>query len=458
MNIGSVVGISGSGLDSIGRQLAIVSQNVANASTPGYSRERLQISALAAGDSGIGVRVGLVVRTVDVGLQTEGFAAGAQASGRQVTSDALAALDAVSGQPGGGSDLPTLLGALRDAFSGLSGDPSNATQQSFVVDQASALARGVNQFGQAASRSRQAAQDGAVGDVAAANAALKTIGQLSVQILNARSRGDTTAPLEDQRDAALTEVANITGARIFHQPNGDVLAIAGGLVLPQNVTDGPFSLAPGTVGTAGGPAAPRLFVSGLDVTGQFATQASGVLGAHLALRDVVLPGVQAQVDGFAFDVASRFQASGLTLFSDGSGTVPAAAAGFSEAIGVSAAVRVTPSEVRDGAGAAGAAGAAGLITAVLAGPLATGPGTLAGQATELVASVAGQASAASARLKTDQGVAQALSTRLASTTGVSVDAELADLVKLQAAYTANARVLASTNQVWNDLFAAVSGR
>ncbi len=457
-NIGIVAGIASTGLDSIGRQLAIVSQNVANASTPGYSRQRQEISAEQAGGAGIGVRVGLTVRTVDVALQTQGFAASAQASGRQITSDALTALDAVSGQPGGGADLPALLGSLRDAFSTLSGDPSNATQQGLVVDQAAALARGVNQLGHAAGRVRQAAQDSAVADVGVANEALRTVGVLSAQIRQATSRGDSTAQLEDQRDAALTQVADITGARIFHQPNGDVLAIAGGLALPQDASTGPFSLAPATVATAGGPAAPRLFVSGLDATVQFATQATGQIGAHLALRDVVLPGVQAQVDGFAQTLATGFQARGLTLFADGSGTVPAVTAGFSEAIGVSAAVRAAPSQVRDGAGPAGPAGATGLITALLSGPLATGPGTLASAATELVAGVASQATQAASRLKTDQGVATSLATKLASTTGVSVDAELADLVKLQAAYTANARVLSATNQLWNDLFAAVTTR
>lgn len=458
MNIGNVVGIAGTGLDSIGRQLAVVSQNVANASTPGYSRQHVEISAETAGGSGIGVRTGLTVRSVDVALQAEGFAASAQASGRQVTSDALAALDVVSGQPGGGSDLPSLLGSLRDAFSALSGDPSNLTQQGLVIDQAAALARGVNSIGQAASRARQAAQDNAVTEVATANDALRSVGALSVQIQNATSRGDSTAQLEDQRDAALAQVSDITGARIFHQPNGDVLALVGGLVLPQNAGTGPFALAPAAVGTAGGPAAPRLFLSGLDVTGQFAEQANGRLGTYVALRDTVLPGVQSAIDGFAYALAAGFQGQGLKLFGDGTGAVPTVHAGFSEAIRVTSAVRATPSIVRDGAAPAGAAGAAGLITAVLAGPLATGPGTLTSQSTALVTDIASQATQASARLKTDQGVATSLAIKLASTSGVSVDAELADLVKLQAAYTANARVLSATSQLWNDLFAAVGGR
>ena len=182
MSIGNVVGIAGTGLGSIGGQLAVVSQNVANASTPGYSRQHVEISAEVADGAGIGMRAGLTVRSMDVTLQAEGFAASAQASGQQITSDALAALDALSGQPGGGADLPSLLGSLRDAFSTLSGDPSNVTQQGLVVDQAAALARGVNAMGQAASHARQVAHDSAVTDVATANDALRSVGQLSIQI------------------------------------------------------------------------------------------------------------------------------------------------------------------------------------------------------------------------------------------------------------------------------------
>ena len=455
MNIGNVVGISASGLDSIGKQLAVVSQNIANASTPGYSRQRQEISAMVAGGAGIGVRIGLTVRTVDVALQGEGFTATAAAAGGQVVADALATIDAASGSPGGGADVPSLLGGLRDAYSALSNDPSNQTQQALVVDQAGALARGVRELGRTADTARQAAQDAAVLDVAAANSALRSVGRLTIQIQNATSRGDSTAQLDDERDAALQQVTTLTGARVFHQPDGTVLALAGGLALPFDATTGPLTLAPATVGTAGGPVAPRLFVNGLDVTGQFAAHQSGELGAHLALRDTILPGVQAAVDGFAQALAAGFQAAGLTLFSDGGGGVPSVAAGFSAAIQVAPAVQAAPRQVRDGAGPPGPAGASGLIVAVLSGALNTGAGTLASRATELVAGIAAQSSQAASRLKTDQGVATSLATKLASTTGVSVDAELANLVKLQAAYTANARVLSATSTLWTTLFEAV---
>lgn len=458
MNLSSVVGIASTGLDSIGRQLAVVSQNVANASTPGYARERQEISAEVAGGAGIGVRIGLTVRSMDVALQTEGFAASAAATGQQVTADALSAIDAASGAPGSGRDLSALLGTVRDGFSALSGDPSSQTQQGAVIGQAGALAGGVTALAGVIGTARQAAQDNAVATVAQANAALKTVGALSVQIRGAASRGEGTAQLEDARDGALQTIANLTGARVFHQADGSVLALAGGLELPQDAATGPFALAPAMAGRAVGMAGPKLLLSGIDVTGQFATQHTGQLGANLALRDTILPGLQSSLDQFALNLATSFQAQGLTLFTDGAGAVPGTATGFSSAIEVSPAVRAAPTLVRDGSGPAGPAGNDAVITAVLGGVFATGPGTLAGQATELTANIAAQASQAAAGSKTGQAVATSLSARLASTTGVSVDAELADLVKLQSAYTANARVLAATSQLWTDLFAAVTGR
>ena len=68
------------------------------------------------------------------------------------------------------------------------------------------------------------------------------------------------------------------------------------------------------------------------------------------------------------------------------------------------------------------------------------------------ASLAGEARS---RLKTDQGVDTALTAKLASSVGVSVDSELADLVRFQNAYAANAKVLSATQSIWTDLLNAV---
>lgn len=449
MLLDGVLSQAASGLNSITKQLSVLSQNVANASTPGYVRESVGLSSATAGGDGLGVRSGVAMRVVDQALQDSVLAAGGQVAGGQVLKGALTAIDAASGTPGSGQDLPGLIGALRDAFSTLGNDPSNGTQQREVVDRAAALAGGVNGLGQAVSAERQAAQDGLRDDVAQANTALGAVGTLSRQIIAARQRGESTADLEDQRDVAMGTVARLTGAKFLPQPNGDVLAVSGGTVLPLHDATGPLSLGSATL--APGSTAPPVLLNGAP-----ALLPGGQIGARLQLRDVTLAGFQAGLDGFADGLAAGFMSAGLSLFTGPGGAVPApGTAGFAQSVRVSPVVQSTPSQVRDGAGPPGQAGSTALINTILNTALATGAGTLAGRAADLVAGTALQLTMVTRQVDTEVAVQGSLRTKLDAGTGVTVDTELAHMVQLQNAYGANAKVIAAVQAMFAQLSASV---
>ncbi len=454
MSLDSVLNSSASGLDSVSRQIATVSQNVANAGTAGYVRETTDVNSVTAAGQGMGVRTGVATRSVDERLQADALAASATVVGQQTQSDALASIDAASGTPGSGFDVSSLLGTLRDSFSKLQSDPSNAAQQRAVVDGADALARGVNTLAKAVSDARQSAQDSAVSDVAAANSALHDIGSLSDQIITAKNSGQSTADLEDQRDRSIRTLSDLTGARVLTQANGDALAIAGGSVLPLRSATGPFALASAALAPDTPAAAvPQLSLDGVPVAAQ---SVGGRIGANLVLRDSTLPGVQSGVDQFAQSLAARFNLQGLTLFTGADGTVPAVPTpGFAQNVQVSAAAVATPSITRDGANTAGAAGSTALIDNVLDKVLGSGSGSLAATASSLVSQNAGLAADAAGKLATGQAVRASLDQKLAAGTGVSIDTETADLVRLQNAYAANAKVISASQAMWTQLLDAV---
>lgn len=438
MSLIGTLGAAASGLDSIAKQLAVVSQNVANASTPGYTRETLPVQDAGVSGVALGVRTGPASRSLDVALQSRLLESSAGVAAGKAHADALAGLDAASGKPGSGYDLPGLLGTLRDGLSTLANDPANGTQQRQVVAQADGLARGFNALGTAVSVARQSAQDGIVADADAANAALHSIGTLSDQIIAAQARGDSVAGLEDARDGQVQIVGNLTGAQFLRQSNGDVLAVAGGVLLPLRGGSGPLVIQAATLLPNTPPSAvPHITVGGVDVT---ASLTKGRIGANLALRDKVLPGVQAGLDGLAQGLASGFAGAGLALFTDPTGAVPSGP-GSAQAIRVSDAVRATPSQLRDGTGPAGPAGNTALVHALLDGPLGTGAGSLAFQAASFTAGLAGNASASAASLEVDTAAQASLQAKLSAGSGVSVDQELATMVRLQSAYAANAKVL-----------------
>jgi len=506
VSLDGAISIAGSGLANVARELAIVSRNISNVNTPDYTREVANQTSVLAGGDGVGVAALPTSRDLDVPLQAQVFHQGGVVAGLRTTQTALQGIDAAQGSPGTGDDLPSMLGQMQDAFATLENDPSSQAQQAKVVDAASTLARKVNALNAAYATARQGAQDGIVSDVAAANADLATIGKLSVQIIGLRASGQSTADIENQRDAAMHQLASLTGARFLDQSNGDMLAILpSGLSLPLHATT-PLASPAATTGTgasypSGG--LPAITLMGADVTTQLT---GGTLGARITLREFTVPKFQAQLDQFAQTLASRFDQQGLTLFTDPAGAIPSAGGspvqqgyvGFAAIIQVNPAVAATPRLVRDGthavtddpAGASaftpnpsgGLAGFTDLIGRVLdyalsarsragvaqdgvpssglgpTGVLDAGfaaPPDLAGFAATLVAAQSQDSASVSANLTTETALQANLQGRLSSGGAVSIDTEMSTMLQLQNSYGANARVMSTVQSMYADLLAVI---
>ncbi len=509
MSLAAALSIATGGLANIDRQLALVSQNVANANTPGYAAEVGSQQALTESGIGMGVRTGATTRLTDAALQAQTQQQAASVAELTTRQTALQAIDAVQGTPGQGNDLPSLVGALGNSFSDLLNQPDNQTAQSAVVGAAQTLVRGIAAIGDAYTTQRNAAQANLGTEVTAANQALGDIGRLSDRIVALKSTGQSTADLENQRDAAVGTLSGLLSVKTQVSGNGDLLVMTeSGLTLPTRGTDGPFALAPANLApqsSYGSGTVPGLTLGGQDVTNQVR---GGQMGANIALRDTTLPTYQATLDEFAQSLASRFSAQGLTLFSDGSGTVPSGGGspaqngyvGFAATIQVDPAVVANPSLVRDGtqavadnpAGASaftpnpatGPAGFTTLIARVLTFALGTNaqagvaqptpnlgglgpdgtfklpfgaPRALADFAGSLVGAQAQDSATATATLQTEAAVQTSLTGKLTAETGVNMDREMASIVALQNAYGINARVIAAAQSMWTQLLSAVAG-
>ncbi len=475
MSLISALSIATGGLANVNSQLGVVSQNVSNANTAGYTREIGQQTAMSGGGQGMGVRTGTTVRSVDAELQAEAWQQDAAVAAMTVRAQALSAVDAANGTPGQGNDLASLTGALSNAFATLSADPSSTAEQTAVVTAARSLASGINGVAQAVGTQRQAAQDSISQDLIQLNAALATIGTLSRQISTATHEGTSTAALEDQRDTAMSTVAQLTGATLLKQANGDVQVILpAGTTLP---TDGSESLRITDSQLSPQTAAPPVTLNGKDITAQLT---AGRIGANLGLRDAGLPTFQAELDEFSNNLTQRFSQAGLDLFTDPSppaATAPPAQAaylGLANRIAVNPAVASNPAKVQQGTGlfATGASDQT-VINNVLsqtfgpvpastaAPPLVTGlglsgtlampfarPPTLASFAATVVATQTSASSAASADLANAQAVQTTLNSKVAAVSGVSVDTEMSTMIGLQNAYSANARIITAVNDMW----------
>jgi flagellar hook-associated protein 1 FlgK len=508
MSLAAALSIATGGLANIDRQLALVSQNVANASTPGYAAEVGTQQALTQSGIGMGVRSGPATRMTDAALQAQTQQQAATVAELTTRQTALQAIDAVQGTPGQGNDLPSLLGALGNRFSALLNQPENQTAQSAAVGAAATLASGINALSNAYTAQRNAAQDSLVAEVAAANRTLGQIGSLSDRIVTLKSAGQSTADLENQRDAAVNTLSGLLNVKTLASANGDLLVLTNsGLTLPTRDPGGPFSLADANAAPQASYASgtlPGVMANGRDVTGQLL---GGSIGANIALRDTTIPTYQAALDEFSQTLASRFSAQGLTLFTDPTGTVASGGGsppqsnyvGFAATIQVNPAVTADPSLVRDGTEAVtdsptgpsaftpnpagGPAGFTALIARVLHYALGSNaqagvpqpppnlsglgpdgalklpfgmPQGLSDFASALVGSQAQDSAATTDRLQTEAAVQTSLTGKLTAETGVNMDHEMASVVALQNAYGVNARVIAVAQAMWAQLLSAVA--
>ena len=222
MGLTSAFSIANSGLANLNAQFAVLSQNIANASTPGYAAEIGTQKSVAHGDLLMGVRTLPAGRQVDLALQASARQQNAAVVSSQVTQGALQAIDAVLGTPGSGNDIGSLLGGLHDTFTTLLTNPANQAQHSAVVNAASMLAAGIRQVSNAYTAQRQAAQDDLQSAVSQLNTTLTNIGGLSRQIMVLKQQGLGTADLENQRDAEVQTLSGLLQVNTAEQPNGDL--------------------------------------------------------------------------------------------------------------------------------------------------------------------------------------------------------------------------------------------
>lgn len=492
MSLSGALSIASSGLGAVNQQFQLVSQNVANASTPDFATETSSTSSLAAGAVGLGAQSGAVQRVLDQQLQASLFTQNATVAGWQTQQSALQRIDAVQGTPGQANDLASLLGQVQGAFSSLNNNPSSVTQQQQVIASARALTSQLNALSSAVTTGRQQAQANLLSDVGTLNTSLARIGTLNQQIIQLQAQGQSTADLANQRDAARDQLSKLLNVSSLQQPNGNMLLMTpSGLMLPT--TGGtPFATAsvnPGPTSTYPSGGIPGITLGGMDVTAQLR---GGSIGGNIALRDTTLPTIQAGLDEFAQTLTTRFANQGLQLFTDPTGIAPAPTGpntqsgyvGYAAAIGVNPTVGATPSLVRDGtqavAGftpnpAGGPAGFNTLISNILTyamgnqsqpgvsqpAPATTGlgptgalslgftaPTDLPGFGAALETAQAQISSGANAAVSNETAVQTALQSRMSATSGVSMDTEMSHMIQLQNLYTANARLIGAIQSMW----------
>jgi len=483
MSISTAISNAYSGLSAVSRRAETISSNVANALNENYTRREVMTSERIIGGTGSGVKVENIFRAVDVLATSQRRATGAELGNAAVKSDAMTRMAEMLGQPGDARALATQVLGLENSLRAAADAPQSEALRANVLSDAVGLAKSLNTISTQTSAVRMEADATIARNVQTVNSALKEIEAVNTEIRIRGVGGNDTAALMDERARLIDKISDLIPIRQISRDKGEIAlysqngaALIDGAANVLEFTPTPVITHDMTLASTA--------LSGISINGRPVTMGSGAgqldggaLAAAFEVRDVIAPEFNNRIDAMARDLVDRFQSPAVDpslalgdagLFTDnGAAFLPADELGLAGRIDINA--LVDPAQggdlwrLRDGIGAL-APGPAGddsqfrrmveAMTMQIAPGGATGVITLS-SATSLAAGITGIVAGAASRQE-DQtayqmGQFDILREGELAMVGVDSDYEMQQLLLVEQAYAANARVISTADMMMQTL-------
>jgi flagellar hook-associated protein 1 FlgK len=503
MTLSSAFNIINSAFAVNAAQSATISNNITNATTPGYSREIANVVDNPYG----GADVASIMREANTALLDQVNSSTSESASQSAISAGLATLaqtvsdsataTSASGATQSGASPSAMLANLQSALSTYAADPSNESVGQAVVSAADDLASSLNNGAAAVQQVREQADAGIATSVASINSLLNQFTQVNATIVAGLQSGANISSAQDSEDSILTQLSQQVGISTTTNTNGSVsIYTDSGVALFQD-TPRTLSFTPSATLTAGA-SGNSVMVDGIPITGGSAPMAvhSGALAGLTQLRDVVAPEYQAQLDQISGGLISAFAETdqtgggattlpGLFTFSGATGVPP-----LSQVTGLSGQIEVNPNVepsqggdidlLRDGGisvgisspaiatytyNSTGSSGYSGRIQQLASAISSTqsfdptaGLGasdSLSDYANNSVGWLQGQNQQASDAASYQSSVVSQATSALSNATGVNMDTEMTNMLNIENSYTTSAKLLTTVNAMFSAILSAV---
>ncbi|MBK7045952.1 MAG: flagellar hook-associated protein FlgK [bacterium] len=431
--------------------LATTGHNIANANTPGYSRQLVQFAArrpdmTAVGAIGRGVEVEGVRRIQDEFILNNLRSQTARGESYAAVDSALSEVESILGSIDN-DHLGDALTRFFGAWNALAQPTITDSLKENVVTSAVSLVTDLHSIDESLTALETNIESSIQLEIGNLNRLLTQVADLNRQIMSAEAGGQEANDLRDQRDLLITQVSSIAEVSTYEREDGtkDVILAGRTMVARDSVTlfesayeksaDG-YRM---TIVTNGSKQAVRLSL--------------GKLEGLMTSRDVHITNVRAQLDGVArklIEDVNALHTQGRTL--SGSG-LQFFTGDNMHTIGVN-------QELMDNSGlvAIGRTTAPGDNELALAianlGNVSSGIGgddTVNDVYRSLLTELASNRSTYEFMVVNQQDVVVALESKLASIAGVSLDEEGAAMVRYQNSYNAAAKIVATVQEMYDTL-------
>ncbi|MFC0677091.1 flagellar hook-associated protein FlgK [Lysobacter korlensis] len=301
----SVLSTGTSALLAFQRALSTVGHNVANAATPGYSRQRVELAS-RPGTAVTGLQIGSGVEVAKLQRLADGlvFARQVDSSGEmgrlQQVSSLAGRVDALLTDPA--TSLSQPWSAFFSAAQGVSSEPTSTVARTAMLDTAEQLAGRWRSLDSQLSQMGSETNQRMITQVSEVN---RLSGEIAKYNLDIVAVGGNAAPdLLDARAQRIDQLARLVGAQTVPQDDGSLNVFTGGgqpVVLGTKVS----SLA--TVPDPYRPDRLQFALAGPNGTVQLpAGSVSGEIGGLLEFRDRVLDPARAELGRLATAFATTF--------------------------------------------------------------------------------------------------------------------------------------------------------
>lgn len=449
--LNSVMDTSMSALFAAQAGLATTGHNIANANTPGYSRQRINYAARRAdilpyGSLGRGVEVQGIRRIQDEFLLSNLRVQKSQLESYSAVDSALYEMESILGSVDN-DHLGNAMNNFFNSWNSLAQPPVNTALKQDVVSSAESLVRDFHSINDSLDDLEASIETNIQAEIANLNRLLEGVANMNGQIMASESNGQPANDLRDQRDLLITEVSEIAEVSVLEREDGtkDLILAGRTMVARETVTkfestyvetDSGYEMTIVTQGTR------------RDVS-----LSPGKLEGLMTSRDVHVKDVRDRLDNVAqsmIEQVNSLHVQGRTASSSGQSFFTGDSM---HTIEVNSALLNNPGMVATGLTSAAGDNSIALAIADLSnvGVGEEGTDSVGDEYRSLLTVVASKRNSYEFMLENQMNVVDSLEAKMASISGVSLDEEGANMVRYQNSYNAAAKVISTVQEMYDTL-------
>jgi flagellar hook-associated protein 1 len=456
-----------------------LAQNIANAETPGYISEAANLATLPGGSIfgvGSGVEVTSIVQATNALLSANNWQAQGALSNLSALQETLSAVEnifPIATQPAGAttssstsSSIAGQLSTFWSAWDAIAENPSSQAPRVEVIDDAQGLVTSLHEASSQLAQITRNAVAELTGQVQQVNTLLAQVAGLNKSIVVTAGSGASTAPLEDQLQAALGTLSQLAGVDVRMQSNGTATVSIGGMTVVQQGTASTLTVASSSTATSGAKTPPISVELELGSGTALAMPvSSGSVAGLLSAVNTSIPKARSMLNSVAVALATTVNNELKTAYTSTGSPATSTPDHWQMFVGtptasgieVNSAMAATPSLIAvsatDATTGRAAANNGGIAQAMA--ELGTTPNGPDANYQTLVQSIGALTQSVNNQMEAQTAVASQAKQALQAVTGVDVTSDLTSLLTFQQNYEASAKVLNTVDSAVQTLLQAV---